>query len=184
MVARFAAHFAMKFRIAEKPETGPRHFGHVADLTEVTVFLVRYNFWNSADTARNHWYLTGHCLQRNQSKRLAFTGQQKHVGHIEELRHIVLLAEKEHIIGNSVGTGQPLGFRPLRAITDHEQFGALPFPDLREYGDYILHSFYRTKVGNMNEDSFIGRSEPIASVSVLGPVVETAIDEIGNNSNR
>ena len=105
-----------------------------------------HDLGNTSNLGCNDGDLTGHGLEGYQSKRLEFARQQQDVGNGQEPVHLVLLAHKQHIFGDTVRIREPFGLRTLRAVAYHQEPGFLLLSDLGEDCDDVLNPLHGPKV--------------------------------------
>src|SRR5205823_14348391 len=139
----------------------------------------------NASPRGNRTRLARHGLARGESDRLQFAGEQHDIRDAQFVLHLFLLSEEQHVFMQPLLYRQPFGSRTVRPVTDHQKFGGNLLSHHIKDLDRIGHTFYRTKIRKMHQDSLTVGRIFFSSLSVLlAPAIDVAINEVVDRSEE
>ena len=96
--------------------------------------------------------------ERRQAKRFHLARHENGVSQRDQALHVILLAQKVHVILHAEGPRQMFRRPALGAIANHQQPRVCAWPDFREDPNAVEHSLHRAEVGEMDQQFFaVGR---------------------------
>src|SRR5215471_12826610 len=134
-------------RVGQDRKAAICHGIDVTDIVQEPVDPVPDDFGNTTYTRGNDGDFAGHRLQGNQTEGFQLAWKEQNVRNRQQLTHVVLLADKYHVILNSVSARQPLGLRTFGSVAHHQEARPGLFAYARKNCDNIFDSFYRAKIG-------------------------------------
>ena len=140
-----------------------------------------HHFRQAAHVGGDHRHLGGHRLQRGQSERFDFAGQQKQIAQAEFFLDLVLLAHEKNVLrkiflAHDVFRGAAIG-----TVAHHHQLRRNLLPHLGENLHHIGDPLHRAKIGKVHQNRLVILGPFLPRRAILGAFVQVAVHEIGDH---
>src|ERR1700674_315487 len=139
------------------------------------------NFGHAADVGGDHGDLAGHGFEGGESEGLELRGKKEEIRRGEFFVDVVLFAEEENVLLETVLAHEKFSGAAVRAVADENEFCRHFGADNREDFDDVRDALHGAKIRKMHEDGFAVGSPLCGKTFVGGTSVEIAINEIGDD---